>query len=260
MTKIDRRAAWRVLMAAVALVVLDGASTPPCMAAASGQVLALRGTVTIENDGKRRATAVGDPVGAGDTIDVSEASKVRLRMDDGSMITVAAASKLTIDSYEVDGRGARQNARLTLSSGLLHAVVSAGGSAPNFEVESTFGAAAVRGTDLYVDAQPGKTEVYVLTGEVTLADADHRDRVTIPQMSWSSAEAHKAPNPPRPAPKERLAALAERARFALGLCQCLAVQQRLTPNCQPATDACQASCNGGSYGFVPSAPGTCGAP
>ncbi len=104
---------------AAGLIVLFGVlRAGPSLAAASGEVLGLSGTATIETGGQQHPIAIGDGVQAGDTIDVPQDSKVRLRMNDGSIITIASGSKMTIDKYDVDGSGNRQTAELSMSSGL----------------------------------------------------------------------------------------------------------------------------------------------
>jgi hypothetical protein len=228
--------------------------------AASGEILALSGTASIQTGGQQRPVAMGDPVQAGDTIDVPQDSKVRLRMNDGSIITIAPGTRVTIDKYDVDDSGTRQEGELTVSSGLLRAVVSAGSGTPNFEVKTATGVAAVRGTDWYIDAQGDATRVYVITGTVSLSDRAGGSSVTIPPMEASSVDVRKAPTKIQPVTQLELSALAQRTGFGLGLCQCIGTKTDVTRNCRPTTDACQAFCASGRYSFVPYAPESCGQP
>jgi hypothetical protein len=248
------------VLAAGALAVLLFLWAGPSLAAASGEILALSGTATIENGGRQRTVAIGDPVQSGDTINVPQDSKARLRMDDGSIITIAPGSKMTIDKYDVGGNGSRQTAELTMSAGLMRAVVSVGGGTPNFEVKTATGVASVRGTELYIDAQSDNTQVYVVTGSVALANAAGSNPVTIPQMSASSVEAHKDPSPIRPVTPLELQMLAQRTGFGLGLCQCIVAKNEVVAACRPTSDACQTVCGGTSYSFVPGASESCGRP
>ena len=68
---------------------------------------------------------LGDPVHIGDTIEVAASAKLKLRMNDGSVIAVASGSRLTIADYRVDSGGASRDATLSLGEGLLRAVVPA---------------------------------------------------------------------------------------------------------------------------------------
>jgi len=226
--------------------------------AEAGEVLALTGSAFFLTSTEQRAVAVGDPVQAGDTIDVPQEAKVRLRMNDGSILTVASGTRMTISKYDVDGAGNRQDAELAMSSGLLRAAVSAGGGTPNFEVKTATGVAAVRGTEWYVAAQGDTTQVYVLTGSVSLADSMDRNPVIIPSMAASSVDLHKGPTRLRPITPVELHALAERTAFYVGLCQCIETGKDVLARCRPTTEECQAYCGGGHYSFVPQAPESCG--
>jgi hypothetical protein len=228
-------------------------------AAASGEVLALSGAASIETNGQQRPVAMGDPVQVGNIIDVPQDSKVRLRMNDGSIITLAPGARMTIDKYDVDGSGVRQDAELTMSSGLLRTVVSAGSGTPDFEVKTATGVAAVRGTDWYIDVKGDATGVYVVTGVVSLSDPSGGSLVTISPMEASTVDAHKEPMNSRPVTQLELSALVKRTSFGLGLCHC-ATETNVIRNCRPTTDACKAFCAGEGYSFLPNAPETCGQP
>jgi hypothetical protein len=232
----------------------------PSLAAASGDVLGLSGTATIETGGQQRPLAIGDPVQTGDTINVPQDSKVRLRMTDGSILTIASGSKMTIDKYDVDGSGTRQTAELSMSAGLLRAVVSAGGGTPNFEVKTATGVASVRGTEWYIDTQDNKTQVYVVSGNVTLTDARGQGGVTVTQMATSLVTGQQEPSQIRPITPLELQTLIQRTSLGMGLCQCIGARSDVMANCRSTTDACQAFCGSQHYSFVPSAPESCGPP
>jgi hypothetical protein len=250
----------KILVAGMTLALLGALYAPPALAAACGQVLALSGSAVIATGAQQRPAAVGDSVQTGDTISVPQDSKARLLMNDGSIVTIAAGTQMTIDKYDVNSEGARQDAKLTMDKGLLRAVVSVGGGTPNFEVKTATGVAAVRGTEYYVDAQRDTTQVYVVSGNVSLTDAGGRSPVLIPPMSASSVEARKEPTQIRPVTSLELSALAERTAFHLGLCQCVDPQSGILARCRPNVAACEAYCGSAHYSFVPLAPASCGLP
>jgi ferric-dicitrate binding protein FerR (iron transport regulator) len=256
-TPISNRRITRITAAAFGL--LSGLWVSAAFAA-SGEVLAVSGAPTIETGSQQRAAAIGDTVEAGDAIVAPENTKVRLRMNDGSIVTVAPGTRLAIDKYDVDATGARQDAQLSLAKGLVHAVVSGGGETPNFEIKTATGVAAVRGTEWYVDAEGQTTKVYVVTGDVSLADPAGANAVTIPAMSASSVDAHKKPTPVRPMTQAELQALAGLTAFYDGLCQCLDQKSIALGTCLLTSEACKASCAAVPYSFVPYARGSCGKP
>ncbi|MBV9824559.1 MAG: FecR domain-containing protein [Alphaproteobacteria bacterium] len=218
----------------------------------------MSGSSVIETNGQQRPAALGEPVQVGDTINVSQDSKLRLRMNDGSVVTLAPGTRMTVAKYDVDGAGARRDAELSMSAGLLHAVVSAGSGVPNFEVKTATGVAAVRGTEWYVDSQGSDTQVYVVTGKVSLTDLAGHGPVTIPQMSESTVAVGKPPAPIRPVTQAELQTLAARTALQAGLCQCVRAGSDAMPSCRTTAAACEAICGAGHYTFVPTAPFSCG--
>ena len=91
----------------------------------AGAVLAMFGQCFGETDGTKTALSLGDPVYVAETLDVAAGAKLRLRMNDGSVISMASGTRLTITDYRVGNGGQSRDAILSLGQGLLRAVVSA---------------------------------------------------------------------------------------------------------------------------------------
>src|SRR5438270_10895055 len=144
----------------------------------AGTVVALSGQCFAEAGGQRRALRIGDPIYVGDTVDVPAGARLQLQMADGSVISLASGSRMTIDNLQIDTQ--KRNARLTLPIGLLRAVVSPVGQPSIFEVDCAAGKAAVRLTDWFMDAQPEAVRVGVLEGSVILTSRATGRSVTIP--------------------------------------------------------------------------------
>ena len=155
----------------------------------AGTVIALSGQCFAEAGGQRRALKIGDAIYAGDTVDVPADGKLELRMEDGSVISLASGSRLTIHTYEIDTGGRQRDARLTLTIGLLRAVVSSVSQPSIFEVDCSAGKAEVRSTDWFIEAQPGSARVGVLAGSVTLTSLATGRSVTIPARWGARLEA-----------------------------------------------------------------------
>jgi hypothetical protein len=166
-------------------------------AAPVGEVLALAGQCSVEAGGTHGLLAVGDPVHVGDTLDVPAGAKLKLRMEDGSVLSLASGSRITIQAYDVDNAAQHRDAKLSLAAGLLRAAVSSLSQPSRFEVDTATGVAAVRGTDWFVEAQPGSTQVGVLAGSVSLASSATEKSVTIPARWGARVEAGLDPVPAR---------------------------------------------------------------
>jgi hypothetical protein len=157
----------------------------------------LSGACFIESGGARSAAKIGQPLQVGDTVDVAADGKLKLRMADGSVISVAAGTRMTVGAYGVDGSGQRQNAQLSLAQGLLRAVVAPTAQPARFEVDTAVGAAAVRSTDWFVEVIGGAMQVGVLTGSVDMTSRATTRAVTIPARWGARLESGRDPVPPR---------------------------------------------------------------
>jgi hypothetical protein len=163
----------------------------------AGEVLAMFGQCFAEADSTRRPLKPGDAVHVGETLDVMAAAKLRLRMNDGSVIAIASGGRLTIADYRVGSGGESRNATLSLGEGLLRAVVSTVNGPTHFEVDTATGVAAVRSTDWFIEAQPGSTQVGVLEGRVSLRSVVTGKEITIPARWGARIEAGRDPVPAR---------------------------------------------------------------
>ena len=176
----------------LALAILALAAMP-ALAAPAGEVLAVKGESFVDSGGKRSALKVGDPVQVGDTVDVPEGAKLKLRMVDGSVISAAPGTRVTIENYVAQPR----DAKLALASGLLRAVVAKAGEPARFEVDTATGVAAVRSTDWFIRVDPGATQVGVLDGKVSLSSATTHHAVVIPARWGARVEDGRDPVPAR---------------------------------------------------------------
>jgi hypothetical protein len=167
------------------------------LAAPAGTVVGLSGATVVESGGARGAVKLGQVLQVGDTVEVPADGKLKLRMTDGSVISVAAGTRLTIAAYGVDAAGQRQEARLSLAQGLLRAVVAPVERPASFEVNTAVGTAAVRSTDWFVEALPNAMQVGVLSGSVEMASAATKRPETIPARWGARMEAGRDPVPPR---------------------------------------------------------------
>lgn len=163
----------------------------------AGAVIAMGGSCFVEAQGQRTALKIGASVNVGDTIDVPAGSKLKLRLSDGSVISIASGTRMTVTACQVDAAGQRQDVNLSLAQGLVHAVVAPVEHPAGFEVSTAVGVAAVRSTDWFIEAQSGSAQVGVLAGSVSLTSAATTHAVTIPARWGARLEAGRDPVPAR---------------------------------------------------------------
>jgi hypothetical protein len=184
----------RAVLGIVLVLVWSAAARSATLA---GSVVAISGPCFVESDGKRAALKFGDPVHVADTVDVPAGAKLKLRMNDGSILSVAAGSQMTIAAYTIDSNGKRHEVELSLGQGLLRAVVAPIDRPARFEVKTAIATAAVRSTDWFIESQPGMVTVAVPVGSVALTSSATGASVLVPARSGASVEAGHDPTPPR---------------------------------------------------------------
>jgi hypothetical protein len=114
-------------------------------------------------------------------------------MADGSMISVASGTSITVATY--DSAGSVRAAQLLLTQGLVR-VTSV--TRP-FEVSTAVGTASVGSdsADWFIKAEAGSAQVGVLAGMVDLTSSPTGTSVSIPAHWGTRLEAGRAPMPPR---------------------------------------------------------------
>jgi len=192
--RIPMPSALRHAFVGAALLLL---STSVALAAPAGTVVGLNGPCVVESGGARGAAKLGQPVQVGDTVDVPADGKLKLRMADGSVVSVASGTRMTIAAYGTDGAGQRQEAKLSLGQGLLRAVVAPVDRPASFEVSTAVGTAAARSTDWFVEGSATAMQVGVLSGSVAMTSRATQRAVVIPPRWGARLEAGRDPVSPR---------------------------------------------------------------
>jgi hypothetical protein len=179
--------------AAIALLILWSATASAAPDAAT--VLTFKGDCSVEADGHSTILKLNDPVPVGATVVVPDGAKLKLRMVDGSVVSVASGSRLTI--AVATSRPEMRDVELSLATGLLRAVVTPAAPNSRFEVDTAVGVAAVRSTDWFVRTGAGAMQVGVLSGVVNMESHATKHSVNIPANWGSRLEAGKDPVRPR---------------------------------------------------------------
>ncbi|HZT89450.1 MAG TPA: FecR family protein [Stellaceae bacterium] len=246
-----------VALLSALLLVFSCLLARPAAADAAGEVLVFSGQPVVVRGSDRVPLKMGDTVNVGDAVEVPEGGKLRLRMGDGSVLTLASGSRMTIQSYTPGGAGQPRDVRLGLPSGLVQAVVAPVAQPSRFEVDTATAVAAVRSTDWFIDARAGTTQVAVLDGTVDLTSRATGKAVPVPPRQGTRVDAGRDVLPPRVYSQAEFDQLLAQTSFPAGWCQCIDARNTLQGACLADAGGCQAYCAPGHYSFVPVAPGTC---
>jgi hypothetical protein len=139
----------------------------------------------------------GDAVQVGDTLDVPAGGNLKLRMADGSLISLAASSSMTVARNSIDSSG--RDVKLSLTQGVLRAQVTSVRGPSIFAVSIPGGIASVtsESADLFIEALPDSVQVGVLAGGVDLTSTVTGQSVSIPAHWGTHLEAGLDPVLPR---------------------------------------------------------------
>ncbi len=151
----------------LALAVVGPQSLRAQDAAVVGQLVDLRGEVTLVRGAAREPLAVGASLRRGDRIATGTGGRAKVELHDGSTLTLGPESAIEISDYLAEGgRGLR--ARLTLLIGIVRTALSGGDWRDGFEVETRAAVASVRSTEWVTEAGAEGTAVFVVEGEVAV--------------------------------------------------------------------------------------------
>jgi hypothetical protein len=186
--RLTRRNLFGTLFAGPGLMLLTGAAIVPMMA---GTVIAVSGSCTARG----RVLKSGAAVQVDDAVAVPADGRLKLRMVDGSMISIAPDSGMTVAGYNVGSVG--RIAKLSLAQGLLRAMVAPVEGPSTFEIATAVGTASAHSADWFIEAQVGSVQVGVLAGTVDLMSAVSGRAVSIPARWGTRLEAKRDPVQPR---------------------------------------------------------------
>jgi hypothetical protein len=159
----------------------------------AGTVIGVSGSCTDHGHVLSR----GDAVQIGHTLDVPADGNLTLQMADGSVISVAPGSSVTVASYSIGG--SVRDVRLSLMQGMLRARVTSVAGPSTFEVSTAVGTASVssNSADWFIKAKPDSAQVAVLAGTVDLTSTETGLSVSIPARWGTRLETGLDPVLPR---------------------------------------------------------------
>lgn len=157
----------------------------------AGVVLAQAGQCFVETGQTRSPLKIGDIIRVGDLVDAPDGARLKLRLNDGSVISVGSGTRVKIQAFAAGDTG--REVKLSLAAGLLRAVVSVFSQPSHFEINTATGVAAVRSTDWFIEANADSTQVGVLKGKVSLASTATGRALDIPARWGARVEGGRDP-------------------------------------------------------------------
>ena len=159
-------------------------------AGAIGQVEELAGTATVQRaDGTTETLQVGTKVFQNDVVQTADGSKVSVTFVDGTIFTLASASRMILDELIYDPNSSENSGIFNLVEGSFVFIAGQAAKTGGLEINTPAATMGIRGTTVRVDivTVDGKTTVEVSlnrdpngdTGIFTLSDLDGNEIATI---------------------------------------------------------------------------------
>jgi hypothetical protein len=172
-----------------------------------GQAVKTLGDVRLSREGADITVGPGTALQLGDVIKTGAGARLRLRLVDGSILTLGENTSLSIDIFAVDGTNKSRTVVMTLLNGVVNAAAAKSGEDKfDYQIKTANAYSAVRGTKWIVGSRNGVTGVYVLNGQVELGTGAGKPAL-IPAGSWSSVDAQGKVSPIAPTTPEMLQVL-----------------------------------------------------
>ncbi|MFA5146743.1 MAG: FecR family protein [Candidatus Omnitrophota bacterium] len=166
-----------------------------------GTVTSVEGAADILRPGAAEAVFLkeNDTVSLKDRIRTKSYSKVKVTFRDNSVIKLAPNSCVIVDEYLIGANDKRELARLSLTRGTIEAVVSKTGRPDTFLIATPNALGRVKGSDIFVSYQAGRTGVLVKEGLISLLNqALPETKVDVGKGNSSMVVFKDAPQEPRP--------------------------------------------------------------
>ncbi len=158
--------------------------------AISGEVTLLRGPASVTQDGQTVRLYQGASVIVGDSIRTGKATRIKLRMIDGTEIALGENTEFIVREYDI--HASTGTALLELTRGFFRAVTGKITKLRenSFQVKTPLAIIGVRGTDFWGEQHPDRLRVAMLggtavivsneAGSVELTEAGYGTEITAP--------------------------------------------------------------------------------
>jgi len=155
-----------VQIALFLLVVASGIGPTVAATPSIGDVIAVKGTVYRDHEGKHDLLVVGAALFVTDVITAEGDGKAKLLLRSGSVISVGEKAKIRLADFPSSDN--QFTTRVNAEQGAIRLFIAKSQAGGHFEVDTETAVAAVRGTDWIVDVMPDQTSVAVLSGSVAV--------------------------------------------------------------------------------------------
>lgn len=185
-----------ILLAMAAMASLSLAAPAPI-----GEVTALRGEASISRDGQLLLAKKESKLFLNDKIQTGESSRVKLRFNDDSILTLSDNTLLDIKEYFYDAAARDGHSIFELLDGQLRTLV---GKGKKLQIHTPTAVAAARGTFFFVRVKSVNglptTEIFLLQGGLKISNSsgDIAGEILLEPGMFTTVVLGEPPSPPEP--------------------------------------------------------------
>ncbi|MFH1594322.1 MAG: FecR family protein, partial [Candidatus Omnitrophota bacterium] len=140
-----------------------------------------------------------EPVYVGDRIRTKSYSKAQINFTDESILRIGQSTCVIIKEYTVTGKNRREHATVMLTRGKVEAVVAKTGDPDTFVIETPNAKGSVKGSDIFVFFQAGKTGTLVREGSMSLVNPlIPEEKIKVTTGDYATVPFNEAPGNLRP--------------------------------------------------------------
>ena len=131
-----------------------------------GEIVKLRGKARLLRQNQSQFVERGAHLKVGDTLLTGPESRLRIKVVDGSIVTLGENSRLIIDRASFDLGSGNRDVGVSLFDGILRSSVAKVKGRSAFEVNTALVASAARSTEWVVELKGPATSLLVIEGKV----------------------------------------------------------------------------------------------
>jgi len=187
--------------------------------AAGGKVEALQMPAWLEREGTLSALRPGMELQSGDTIKTGPASRILLRMEEGSLVKLGENAVLNFDTLiPVDQKQGIFEAALNLVKGAFRFTTSALGHKRRRQVDVRIGSITVgiRGTDIWGSSKIDKDVLCLIEGKISAQNQGEPEFIMEDPLSFYIVPKDKPALPVAPVPETKLVKWADETELQPG--------------------------------------------
>jgi len=172
------------------------------------QATKVRGEVLVTRAGADQPVAVGTAFQLRDIVKTGAQARVQIGFADGSVVTLAENSALSIDRFTLKA-GTARSVSLSALSGIVNALATKSGEAKfDYEVRTGQGYSAVRGTNWIIAVQSAVSTFFVVDGVVVVGTVAG-NRAVVEAGNSVTVSAESGMGAPQPIPPDVLNGLTD---------------------------------------------------